>query len=189
MKGAEIRKTVLTSLLGLLVLAACNREESGFSRAEIRQMLSDMEGTYHGTVKVSYHNGETIANFSDGMAVSCDSLRFTLSLQPIAELVRDEAVAARLREIGTAEVSAGYDFMQMDSGTIHFRLHPDDIVLYGGYGAPPTLKIVFDQLFGGDALTDTKFLLLNISPAELWVNGKRCPVFKQLVYHFQGTCE
>ncbi len=189
MKRASFMEKMLLALLCLFVITACNKEEADFSEAEVRQALSDMEGTYHGSVKVSYHNGETIANLSDGTAVSRDSLRFTLSLLPIAELVKDEAAAARLREIGTAEVSAGYEFMQMDSGIIHFCLHPNDIVIYGGYGAPPTLKIVFDQLFGGDALTDTKFMLLNISPAELWVNGERCPDFKQLVYHFQGNCE
>lgn len=191
-KGYSItmkRGIIVLSLLSVFVFAACNKEESGFTESEIRQALSDMEGNYHGSVKVSSHNGGTIANLSDGTAVSRDSLRFTLSLQPIAELVQDEAAAARLREIGTAEVSAGYEFMQMNSGTINFCLHPNDIVIYGGYGAPPTLKIVFDQLFGGDALTDTKFILFNISPTELWINGVLCSDFKQLVYHFQGTCE
>lgn len=109
-----------------------------------------------------------------------------MSLLPIADIIDDEIVSKRLRDIGDISVKAGYEFLQMDDQIIHFVLHPVDVVILGGYGSPGTVKFVFSQNFGGDADTYYHNMVFNISPTELWVNGKKCESFKQLVYHFGG---
>jgi len=148
-----------------------------------------MKGTYHGTVQVSYYHGKTITELTDAVAVSRDSLTLTMSLLPIADLLEDESAAEFLRKTGEVTVTAGYDFYQEDYGNINFRLWPNDIVVLGRYGAPPTIKIVFADTFGGDAEVGFNFIMFNISPKELWINGEKQEDFKQLVYHFRGFYE
>ena len=167
----------------------CNKNEEAFSGSEIRRALFDMKGTYHGTTRISYYQGSAITELRDAMAISRDSLKYQLSLLPIAELVAEESVAERLREIGEVQVVAGYDFLQMDSGAVHFRLQPEDVIVWGGYGAPATIRIVFSQNFGGDAVTDQNFMMFNLTPMEIWMDGAKCEGFSQLVYHFQGEYE
>lgn len=165
----------------------CNDDDSKFSSAQIQQALFDMKGTYNGTVNVSRYRGETIADFSDGTAVSKDSLTFSLSLLPIAEMIKDENTSQRLKEIGEIEVKAGYEFCQMEQGTLNFVLHPKDVVILGGYGAPPSIRIEFSQNFGGDAESYYQSIVFNISPIELWLDDKKSEDFSQLVYHFSGS--
>lgn len=165
----------------------CNDDEPKFSSDQIQQALFDMKGTYNGTVKVSYYKGKTIADFPDEIAVSKDSLTFSLSLLPVAETIKDDNISQRLREIGEVEVKAGYEFYQMEQGSIHFVLHPKDVTVVGGHDASPSIRIVFSHNFGGDAEAYPQFMMFNISPVELWIDDKKPEEFSQLVYHFQGT--
>lgn len=180
---------ILMLFLCLLCLTSCNKNEPLFSSAQIQQALFDMKGTYHGTVEVSYYHGKDITEPTGAVAVSRDSLTFTMSLLPIADLIMDENIAQILREAGEVKVIAGYDFSQIDDGYLNFRLCPKDAVILGGYGAPPTIRIVFSQTFGGDAEIYQNFIMFNISPKELWLNDKKYEDFKQLVYHFRGVYE
>lgn len=172
-----------------ILLAGCNDDDSLFSTAQINQALLDMKGTYRGDASVSYYHGDDIADIPEAVAVSRDSLEFGMSLLPIADIVDDEIVSKRLRDIGDISVKAGYEFLQMDDQIIHFVLHPVDVVILGGYGSLGTVKFVFSQNFGGDADIHNHNMVFNISPAELWVNGKKCESFKQLVYHFGGDAK
>lgn len=174
----------------ILTFTSCNKnEEEGFSKEEILQALFDLKGTYHGTVQVAYYRGADITELQNVTAVSRDSMKFSMSLLPISELVSDKSLSERLREIGEVEVVAGYHFGQRDDWNINFGLRPKDICVLGGYGAPPTIKIVFSQTFGGDAEVGKNFIMFNISPMELWVDGKKYEDFTQLVYHFRGKYE
>lgn len=184
-----------TNLLGMLMLflsafsfISCDKDEEGFSKEEIQQALFEMKGTYNGTVQVSYYHGSDITEFTDAIAVSRDSLKFNMSLIPISEMVSDQNLAKHLREIAEVEVCAGYDFFQRDSWNINFGLHPKDVSVLGGYGTPPMVRIVFAKSFGGDVEIDKNFIMFNVSPKELWINGNKCETFKQLVYHFRGYC-
>lgn len=187
----EIKKLsgILMLFLFILAFISCNKEEKGFSSEEIQQMLFDMKGTYHGTVKVSYYQGSNVTELQNAVAVSRDSFKFNMSLQPLSELISDETIAERLREIGEVPVMAGYEFLQWDSGCIHFVLCPKDVTILGGYGAPPSIRLVFSMNYGGDAVTYTNFMMFNISPLELWVDGKKYDGFPRLVYHFEGVYE
>lgn len=180
---------ILILFLSALSLTSCNKDEEGFSKEEIQQMLFDMKGTYHGTVQVDYYKGSSITELQNAVAVSRDSLKFNMSLQPLSELISDETIAKRLREIGEVEVVSGYDFHQSDGMNINFGLRPKDVDVLGGYGAPSSIRIVFAQTFGGDAEVGNNFIMFNISPLELWVNGKKYEDFPRLVYHFRGNYE
>lgn len=184
------------SLLGVFLLSlylfsftSCNDDEPKFSSSQIQQALFDMKGTYHGTVKVVYYHGDNITELGNAVAVSRDSLSFTMSLLPMADVIKDESTARLLREIGEVTVTAGYDFSQMDESTINFGLRPKDVIVPGGYGAPTTVRIVIAQNFGGDAEIGQNFMMFNVSPTELWLNGEKYEDFKQLIYHFSGYYE
>ena len=187
MKYSRFR--ILFQFVMIVALMGCNKEEAKFSAAQIQQALFDLKGTYHGSVRVSYYQGEEIAEVTDAVAVSRDSLSFSMSLLPLAELVSDQNVAEYMREVGEVQVTAGYDFTQMDAGAIHFGLHPKEIVILGGCGAPPTIRIVLSQNFGGDADVNQNFMMFNLSPVEMWINGEKQENFRQLVLHFSGTYE
>lgn len=66
---------------------------------------------------------------------------------------------------------------------MNFVLHPENIVILGGYGAPLSVRIEFSQNFGGDAEIYSQFMMFNISPTELWIDNERSEDFSQLVYH------
>lgn len=180
---------ILMLFLFTLTFISCNKEEEGFSKEEVQQALFDMKGTYHGTVQVAYYQGSNITEQQNTIAVSRDSLKFNMSLLPLSELISDETIAERLREIGEVSLMAGYEFLQMDNSNIHFMLYPRDVTILGGYGAPPSIRLVFAQTFGGDAEVGQNFIMFNISPLELWVNGKKYEDFPRLVYHFRGNYE
>ena len=90
-----------------ILLAGCNDDDSLFSTAQINQALLDMKGTYRGDASVSYYHGDDIADILEAVAVSRDSLEFGMSLLPIADIIDDEIVSKRLRDIGDISVKAG----------------------------------------------------------------------------------
>ncbi|GAB6867810.1 DUF4840 domain-containing protein [Bacteroides rodentium] len=166
----------------------CNNDDDKFSSAEIQQALFDMKGTYNGTVEVSYYQGKNLATFPDEVVKSKDSLIFQMSLLPVAEMITDENLSRHLREINQVEVKAGYEFYQMDQGHIHFVLHPKEAIIWGGYGAPQSVRIEFSQIYGGDVdvYEQSQSMLFNISPTALWIGNEKSPEFSQLVYNFMG---
>lgn len=178
---------ILILLLFTFTFISCSKEEE-FSKKEIQQTLFDMKGTYHGTVHVSAPNSfdETLQNAT---AISYDSLKFQMSLQPLSEFISDETLAARLREIGEVSVMAGYEFLQIDNGSINFVLYPKDVTILGGYGAPPTVRFVFSKSHGGNAETKGNYIMFNISPTELWIDDEKYENLPKITYHFEGMCE
>ena len=183
MKTKDLFGTLIF-FLSMFSLMSCNKEDTGFSDSEIKQALFDMKGTYHGTAKIAYYQGSTITELQNSTATSRDSLKFSMSLLPISGLVADKSLAERLKEIGEVPVMVGYEFDQRDETFISFGLHPKDVVVWGG--ASPTLKIVFAKNYGGNAQVDRNFMMFNISPIELWMNGSKYEEFPPLVYHFSG---
>lgn len=187
MKTKHLLGTLMLFLFAFTFIS-CDKDENGFSKEDIQQALFEMKGTYHGTVHVSGPNGfdQTLQN---AMTISYDSLKFNLSLQPYMELISDEVLSDRLSEIGEIEVIAGYYFDQRDDNTINFTLNPKDVEILGGFGAPPTIRIVFSKNYGGDALVNANFIAFNVSPMELWINGDKYEDFPKIVYHFEGVYE
>ncbi len=177
------------TILCAAALWACNDDEPKFSTAEIREALSDLKGTYRGEVKVSYYQGAAIATIPDATAVSDDSLTFTLPLAPLADQIEDEMICNYLRETGKITVKAGYEFLQMDNGTLHFVLHPRDVLLPGGYATPPGITFVFSPIYGGSAEPHHRAMIFNMSVIRILANGEEYEGFKPLVYHFEGKDE
>ena len=178
-------------LLSLCCFTSCNKDDEPFSSDEIKQMLFDMKGNYYGDVDVAYYHGKTFADSLETVAYSRDSLTVTLPLAPMAETIADETIAQRLCDIGEVTIAMGYSFSQNDGTNINFGLRPTDVIVYGGFGAPATVRIVFAQNFGGDGSpswmdSNQRFIMFNVSPIELWVNGEKYEDFQQLVYHFRG---
>lgn len=184
----KVKQTIL-SFFCIICLISCNKDESRFSATEIQNALFELKGTYHGEMKVSYYQGKVVSEGFECKVVSKDSLIINMDLTPMASVIADKDIASRLRAIGVIQVKAAYEFLQMDNSTYHFVLFPDDVICLGGLGAPPTVKIVFSQIFGGDANSQYNQIIFNLSPIELWVGGKKYEPFQQLVYHFEGVYE
>ncbi len=181
--------TTIILFIALVFISSCNNEESKFSSSEIQRALFEMKGTYHGEMRVSYYHGETISEGNACKAVSKDSLTIYMDLTPMASVITDEYISSILREIGVVQVKAGYEFLQMDDSMYHFVLLPDSVICDGGLENPVTVKIVFSQLFGGDAAYRYHNIMFNLSPTELWIGDKMYEPFQQLVYHYEGTYE
>lgn len=186
MKKVEIYSISFLLLFCVSIISGCNDDDERFSSSQISQALFDMKGTYHGTVQVAYYHGSDIVELENATAVSRDSLSFTMSLLPMAETIKDDNIARILRGAEKVTVTAGYKFIQMDEGSFNFLLYPKDIIIPC---LPLTIKIVFSQTFGGNAESYSNFIMFNISPSELWINGEKYEEFKQLVYHFRGVYE
>lgn len=179
---------MLILFLFAFTFVGCNKDEEGFSKEEIQQAIYEMKGTYYGTVHVSSSQGLDLA-LQNATAISRDSLKFKMSLQPLAEVVSDKALSERLYEIGEVEVSAGYQFYQRNESVLLFSLCPTEIIVWGGFGAPPTVRIVFSLNYGGNAEVDKNFMMFNISPTELWINDEKYEEFPKITYHFEGVYE
>lgn len=175
--------------IALTFISSCNKDEAKFSSSEIQKALFEMKGTYHGEMGVSYYHGNTISKGNACKVVSQDSLTVNMDLSLMALSITDERIASRLRDIGMVQVKAAYEFYQMDEQMYHFVLLPKDVICWGGLGAPATVKIVFNQNFGGDAEYSYHSIIFNLSPKELWFGGEKYEPFQQLVYHFEGTYE
>lgn len=177
--------------ISLLLLASCNSDEPEFSSSQIQTALSGMKGTYTGSVSASFYQGDDISKSDDGRFVSGDSLTIFVDLTPMATTIADEAIASRLRELGTVTVKAAYEFYQMEADFYAFVLRPDDYVFDAGEGIDAPVRIVFSQNFGGDADTQAyhKSMMFNLSPKELWIDGEKYEPFRQLVYHYGGNLE
>ena len=183
------------SLFGIMILflltftfIGCNKKEEKFSKEIIQQTLFDMKGTYHGTVHVVSSNGydKTLQN---ALAVSRDSLKFNMPLQPLSELISDETLSERLRDISEVTVVAGYDITQLDYSVVNFGLYPKDVTILGGLGAPPTVRIVFAKNYGGDAEPKRNSIIFNMSPTELWMGDNKYENLPKITYHFEGVYE
>lgn len=178
----------LVMIITLLCATGCNEDEPKFTSEQIKNAIFDLKGTYHGKMRVSYFQGATISDYKECKAVSRDSLVIDMDLAQMAESIEDENIATLLRQIGVVNVKAGYEFLQMDE-MLHFVLHPADVIVPPGYGAPPSVRIVFSQNFGGDATPEQHTMMFNLSPAELWIGSSRYEPFKQIVFHFEGEYE
>ena len=181
--------TTIILFIALMFFSSCNKDEPKFSSSEIQRALFEMKGTYHGEMRVSYYHGETISVGNACKAVSKDSLTVNMDLSLMALSITDEKIASRLCDIGTVQVKAAYEFYQMDEQMYHFVLLPKNVICLGGLGAPETVKIVFDQSFGGSADYFHHSIMFNLSPKELWLGNKKYEPFQQLVYHFEGSYE
>ena len=188
MRTKHLWEALALFLCAFIFIGCSNDDEERFSKEEVQQALFDMKGAYHGAASVSHYQGPEITELQNAIAVSRDSLQFSMSLLPYAELMKDEVLSKLLKEVGDVEVKAGYEFLQMDGGVIHFVLHPKDVNVSGGYGLSSSIRIVFSQLYGGDAQVDNG-MIFNLSPIELWVDGKKHEDFPRLVFHFEGKLQ
>lgn len=184
----QILKTVfpLILMMTLMCLTGCNDDDPKFSPAQIRAALSEMEGTYDGEMRVSCYHGETVSESNECTVFSKDSLTIHMDLALMASTIADDEIASLLRNMGVVRVKAAYEFYQIDDTMYFFVLHPDDMIDLGGFGAPPSVRIVFSQIFGGWAEYHYRDIAFNLSPIELWVGGEKYEPFRQLVYHFEG---
>ncbi|WP_140406884.1 DUF4840 domain-containing protein [Bacteroides sp. An19] len=181
-------------LLSLCCFMSCNKDEDLFSRDEIQRFLFNMKDDYYGTVEVICRKDSLTLDTLKTVARSRDSLMFIMPLEPIAKMVSDKSVAQRLCDIGEITVTAGYEFLNATGETYtNFRLYPEDAIIYGGLGAPPTIRIVFSSLYDGryEYYNQKNYISFNIAPAELWVNGEKYETFQvpyadKIVYHFEG---
>lgn len=178
-------------MIALLFLSACNKDEPKFTSSQIQNALFEMKGIYYGDMRVSYYHGDRISEGEECKVMSKDSLTINMNLLPMASTIAEEIIANRLRQIGTVQVKAAFDFYQMDETMYHFVMLPNDVLIEGGYGAPAPIRIVFDQSFGGDVdcRPGESSMTFNLSPKEIWIGGEKYEPFRQLVYHYEGSTD
>lgn len=184
------KPTFFVLFIALIFISSCNKDEPRFTSSQINNALFEMKGVYYGDMRVSYYHGDRISEGNECKVVSMDSLTIHMDLKPMASIISDEASASRLREIGVVVVKAGYDFLQMDDTMFSFVLLPNDVAVSGDHGGQSSVRIVFDQTFGGDAFhNERNSIMFNLSPIELWIGNEKYEPFRQLVYHYEGSMD
>lgn len=169
----------------LAVFVSCNEDKEKFSSAQIQRALFDLKGVYHGTVEMSYVKGSIIAKQDKVVAVSRDSLAFSIPLALVSETIRKENVARVLRDVGEVEVKAGYEFLGI-SRTLNFVLHPQDVMIRDQFGKASEVKLIFSQSYGGNAEPQFENIIFIYCLEEIHVDGKKLGDFKPLVLYFEG---
>lgn len=177
------RITLLSLALLVFGLYGCDNDDEGFSSKDRRRTLAELNGTYQGSMSVSYQNNR-LDTFNDVKVFSNDSLTISLPLDHIADRLSNVTVASLLRQVKTADLKVAYNFLQRDNSSVHFVLKPDTYLFFYWYGLPG-IEMTFSQDYGGDALLNTSSLVFNLLLQDLWYGDERHEL--NLRYHFEGS--
>ena len=194
------------AMLAVFSLASCSSDDDDkVSKEEQQRWLTEMSDNYEGLLNVSVGDEERTA--VEGFSVSSkDVLALSIPLEEIAKQIKDEAIATRVREIGYADVTATYKFIQTDEGAAHFMLYPSMVadqqitqpltrtspVTYQG------LTLLFSQNYGGTYFYDMLYygkekgekthagMTFNICVDNVLIDGERSEGFKPVKFSFMG---
>ena len=195
------------AMLTAFSLASCSSDDDDkVSKEEQQRWLTEMRGDYEGLLNVTVGDGETRTAVEGFPVSSTDVLTLSIPLEEIALQIKDEAIATRVREIGHADVTATYKFIQTDDGAAHFMLYPSMVadqpitqpltrtspVTYQG------LTLLFSQNYGGTYYCDMLYygkekgnnayagMMFNICVDNILIGGVRQEGFKPVKFSFMG---
>ncbi len=186
--------------IGIFFCVSCNKTDGKISEAEIRKALVEMQAKYRGKLKVC--TGKTVFS-SEGfgseweqkrelrnfVSFSDDSLRFRLPLEVLADLLPQKDVGDALKGIGAVDFTAGYDFLQIDSGGFVYGLNPRRLQInIGSYGlSTQKVRISFSGNYGGNYSSGTKkSMVFNVVVTDVECDGVKVENYKPSLYSFMG---
>lgn len=185
MKTRFAKSMLIASAIGMLGFTSCNDDDKDkFSKEEILQMQTEIVGYYSGSIAETTHGREGVVHEYRSAQLWGDSLFISIPTTEIANNVSSDGAKNYLRSVQNIRVASAYEFLSANSGTIHLLLHPTDVILPAGCGAPPHVKIVFSKIYGGDYVN--QWMGFNIVAQEVWVNGVKDENFKSVQFRFEG---
>ena len=181
-------------MLAAFSLASCSSDDDKVSEADINRALFEMKKGYIGELKYGLKDENWSKTVEGVVAQSAEGIRLSIPLEPIAEQVKDEATAQKLREWQTADVYARYEFVSVEDEYFSFRLHtemsPDERfaepitrtqpVEYGG------LTLLFNQNYTGEYQKYNESLSFNICIGGILINREYVEGFKPIVFRYEG---
>lgn len=181
-------------MLAAFSLASCSSDDDKVSEADINRALFEMKKGYIGELKYGLKDENWSKTVEGVVAQSAEGIRLSIPLEPIAEQVKDEATAQKLREWHTADVYARYEFVSVEDEYFSFRLHtemsPDERfaepitrtqpVEYGG------LTLLFNQNYTGEYQKYNESLSFNICIGGILINREYVEGFKPIVFRYEG---
>ena len=195
MKTLNLWRSILV-IVAALSLASCHsdNEPAGPTAEQISQALFDMKDTYAGTLTAHVKNSSNKQTLIGLTATSDEQLILSIPLDLIADQIKDQQVADRIREIGFAEVMADYQFIQIDDWAAHFLLLPrvirgEDLlaVTRTSVAQYQGLTLLFDNNYGGTFNNSDSSLQFNICVNQILLDGKAVDEFQPVVFSFKGN--
>ena len=188
-------------MLAALSIASCNsdKEEETVSGSDVQRALLEMRNSYSGELRYGLKDKSDKQVLKDYTARSAEVLTISLSLEPIAEQVKDAAIAQKIRALGSAEVYGNYQFEAVDeSGNARFVLQPQ-MVADERIATPLTrtqltqpvtnsgLTLLFTGIYAGHFVKGNDALVFNICVGQVLIDNELLEGFQPVIYTFQGT--
>ena len=182
-------------MLAALSLASCSSDDDDkVSDAKIQCALFEMKKDYTGELKYGLKEEGSRKTVEGVVAQSAEGVRLTIPLEPIAEQVKDEAIAQKLREWQTADVYARYEFISIEKEYYSFRLHTE---MYpdSRFAGPMTrtqpveyygLTLLFNQNYTGEYQWFGEALSFNICIGNVLINREPLEGFKPVIFRYEG---
>ena len=168
MKTLHLYRIVFV-LLAVFSIASCRKDDDKtVSEADINRALFEMKKDYVGELKY-------------GLKGESARLLISIPLDPIADQVKDEAVARQLREWKTAKVRATCQFSHVEQDYFSFGLMTE---MVPGQGS---LHLQFNQNYTGDYQKSGEALTFNVCVDKVLIDGEPLEGFKPVIFRYGGN--
>ena len=169
-------------LLAVFSIASCRKDDDKtVSEADINRALFEMKKDYIGELKYGL-KGESARQTLENVVVrSAEELLISIPLDPIADQVKDEAVARQLREWKTAKVRATCQFSHVEQEYFSFSLMTEMVP------GQESLHLQFNQNYTGDYQKSGEALTFNVCVDKVLIDGEPLEGFKPVIFRYGGN--
>lgn len=169
-------------LLAAFSIASCSKDNGKtVSEADVNRALFEMKKDYIGELKYGL-KGESARQTLENVVVrSAEDILVSIPLDPVADQVKDEAVARQLREWKTAKVRATCKFSHVEQEYFSFGLVTE---MVPGQGS---LQLQFNQNYTGDYQKSGEALTFNVCVDKVLIDGEPLDGFKPVIFRYGGN--
>ena len=196
MKTMKIWRSIFM-MLAAFSLASCSSDddEETVSGSDAQRALFEMKNSYSGKLRYGLKDEANRQILEGYTARSGEGLTISLPLEPIAEQVKDAAIAQKIRALAYAEVYATYQFEAVEKdGNAQFVLQPQ-MVADERMAAPLTrtspvtysgLTLLFTGTYTGNFVKANEALVFNICVGQVLIDNEPLEGFQPILFHFEG---
>ena len=193
MKRMKIWRNIFIMLAAFSLASCSSDDDDTISEAEADRALFVMKKDYIGKLRCSIKNESTRQTLQNVIVRSDKELQMEIPLDLIADQVKDETIAKKIREWETAKIQAPYEFIIVDGEYFSFHLFPKMVpderftkpITRSNEAENEGLQLMFDTNYTG-SYTSNEGLIFNINVCNVLIIHKPVDVFKPVVYTYEG---
>ena len=193
MKRMKIWRNIFIMLAAFSLASCSSDDDDTISEAEANRALFVMKKDYIGKLRCSIKNESTRQTLQNVIVRSDKELQMEIPLDLIADQVKDETIAKKIREWETAKIQAPYEFIIVDGEYFSFHLFPEMApderftkpITRSNKAENEGLQLMFDTNYTG-SYTSNEGLIFNINVCNVLINHKPVEGFKPVVYTYEG---